>query len=221
MKKIIPLILVAFVGAYPAMANTVVVKDGDSLWKISRHYKVDFQEVLDCNKHLDNVHLIYPRMRINMPHGSHGVTTGKENTETPINTPKTPDNAISAQANEIILLVNKERKKHNLSDLTLSAELSNVANIKAQDMADNNYFSHDSPTYGSPFDMMKQFGITYKSAGENIAAGQQTAEAVMQSWLNSSGHRANILNPNFTELGVGYDKGGTYGTYWVQEFIGK
>ena len=88
-------------------------------------------------------------------------------------------------------------------------------------MAVNRYFSHQSPTYGSPFDMLKKFGVSYRSAGENIAAGQRTPQEVMNAWMNSSGHRANILNKNYTELGVGYYKGGSYGHYWVQTFVGK
>ena len=88
------------------------------------------------------------------------------------------------------------------------------------DMRDKKYFSHTSPTYGSPFDMMKNFGISYRSAAENIAAGQTTPQAVVQAWMNSSGHRANILSTN-TCIGVGYAKGGSYGYYWVQMFISK
>ena len=86
-------------------------------------------------------------------------------------------------------------------------------------MKDKGYFSHTSPTYGSPFDMMKNFGISYSYAGENIAKGQRSPQQVMNGWMNSSGHRANILSANFTEIGVGYtvDQNGT--TYWTQMFI--
>ncbi|MDF2592072.1 MAG: sporulation protein, partial [Clostridia bacterium] len=77
---------------------------------------------------------------------------------------------------------------------------------------------HTSPTYGSPFDMMKQFGITYKTAGENIAMGQRTPEEVVKAWMNSPGHRANILKSSFTHIGVGYVANGSY---WTQMFIGK
>lgn len=126
---------------------------------------------------------------------------------------------ISAEANEVIRLVNVERTKNGLSPLKANAELSKVATTKAQDMINNNYFDHTSPTYGSPFDMMSKFGISYTAAGENIAYGQKDAAEVMNSWMNSSGHRANILNSNFTEIGVGMakDKNGT--PYWVQMFI--
>ena len=124
------------------------------------------------------------------------------------------------QANKVLNLVNQERTKAGLSRLTLNSELSSVAQMKAEDMAKNRYFSHNSPTYGSAFDMMKDYGISYMTAGENIAKGQKSAEAVMNAWMNSQGHRANILRDRYTELGVGYavDENGT--TYWVQMFIG-
>lgn len=126
---------------------------------------------------------------------------------------------ISNEANEVIKLVNIERSKNGLAPIKVNAELSKVATTKAQDMIDKNYFNHTSPTYGTPFDMMKKFNINYTAAGENIAYGQKTPTIVMNGWMNSSGHRANILNSNFTEIGVGVvkDKNGT--PYWVQMFI--
>ncbi|MCG8482455.1 MAG: CAP domain-containing protein [Clostridia bacterium] len=120
---------------------------------------------------------------------------------------------------QVIDLVNQERAKAGLSPLKENTELANVAEVKAEDMRDNNYFSHTSPVYGSPFDMMKQFGIKYSYAGENIAKGQRSPEQVMNGWMNSEGHRANILNSNFTEIGVGYVTDSNGGTYWVQMFI--
>ncbi|HEY4552384.1 MAG TPA: CAP domain-containing protein, partial [Bacillaceae bacterium] len=105
-----------------------------------------------------------------------------------------------------------------LAPLKVDLELSKVAREKSRDMSVNKYFDHNSPTYGSPFDMMKKFGITYRSAGENIAYGQRTPEEVVKAWMNSSGHRANILNSSFTHIGVGYV---AEGNYWTQQFIGK
>lgn len=87
-------------------------------------------------------------------------------------------------------------------------------------MAKLNYFDHTSPTYGSPFDMMKQFGISYRTAGENIAMGQTSPQQVMQGWMNSSGHRANILNSSFTQIGVGIAKNAKGQYIWTQQFIG-
>lgn len=135
--------------------------------------------------------------------------------------PEVSDTEEPTVAEQVLALVNAERAKHGLNALTLSKEVTRVAVIKAEDMAESAYFDHTSPTYGTPFEMLSDFGISYKSAGENIAAGQQTPEDVMNSWMNSEGHRANILNASYTELGVGIAYGGSYGIYWVQMFIGK
>lgn len=87
-------------------------------------------------------------------------------------------------------------------------------------MVNNNYFSHQSPTYGSPFEMLNKFNISYKTAGENIA-GNSSNTAAVTAWMNSSGHRANILNSNFNYTGIGVIKGSKYGKIYVQMFIGK
>ncbi|MCM3030615.1 MULTISPECIES: CAP domain-containing protein [unclassified Niallia] len=126
--------------------------------------------------------------------------------------------SVSAFEKEVVELTNAERAKQGLPALTLDTELSKVARAKSEDMSKNNYFDHTSPTYGSPFDMMKQFGVSYKAAGENIAKGQTTPEQVVKAWMNSEGHRANILSSNFTHIGVGYVADGNY---WTQQFIGK
>jgi len=131
------------------------------------------------------------------------------------------DNGAAGEAvpGQILRLVNEERAEAGLASLTLSDELSRAARAKAEDMAKNGYFSHTSPTYGSPFDQMHSFGITFSAAAENIAKGYPDADSVMTGWMNSEGHRANILNSSFTHLGVGYavDEHGT--AYWVQMFL--
>lgn len=126
---------------------------------------------------------------------------------------------IGAYEQQVADLVNKERAAAGLPALKVNTKLAGVAEKKAEDLRDKNYFSHTSPTYGSPFDMMKQFGISYQSAGENIAKGQKTPDTVMNGWMNSEGHRANILNSSYTEIGVGYVTDSNGGTYWVQMFI--
>ncbi|WP_242142469.1 MULTISPECIES: CAP domain-containing protein [unclassified Bacillus cereus group] len=126
--------------------------------------------------------------------------------------------SLSEFEQRVVELTNAERTKQGLSALQVDNELSKVARAKSEDMQKNNYFDHNSPTYGSPFDMMKRFGISYKSAGENIAQGQRTPEEVVQAWMNSEGHRANILNSNFTHIGVGHIENGNY---WTQQFITK
>ncbi len=128
------------------------------------------------------------------------------------------DYEVSAYEQEVLELTNAEREKQGLKPLTLDTELSKVARIKSEDMQKNNYFSHTSPTYGSPFDMMKQFGISYRAAAENIAMGQRTPEEVVNAWMNSDGHRKNILSSSYTHIGIGYVENGNY---WTQMFIGK
>jgi uncharacterized YkwD family protein len=130
-------------------------------------------------------------------------------------TPQQPGDA-SQVAQQVLDLVNQERSKAGLSALSMNSSLSKMATDKAVDMINNNYFDHQSPTYGSPFDMMKTYGITYNAAGENIAKGQTSASEVMSQWMNSPGHRANILNGNYNQIGIGY-----YNSAWVQEFIGQ
>jgi len=146
-------------------------------------------------------------------------TTEKEYTDTTNTNTNTNTNTTSASSieMEVVNIVNSERQKAGLAPLQYSSELSNVARAKSQDMASKNYFSHTSPTYGDPFSMMKSFGIKYKTAGENIAKGYSSAQSVMKGWMNSSGHKANILNPSFGKIGVGYvNINGT--TYWTQMF---
>ncbi|OLS39184.1 SCP-like extracellular protein [Bacillus sp. MRMR6] len=119
---------------------------------------------------------------------------------------------------QVIDLTNAERSKNGLPALKADAQLNGVAQKKSVDMQQNNYFSHTSPTYGSPFDMMRDMGVSYKTAGENIAQGQRTPQEVVKAWMNSEGHKKNILSKNFTHIGVGYDK---TGHHWTQMFIGK
>lgn len=222
MKKTL-IILAAFTilatgTATSASAQHCDVQRGDSMWKIAQRYNVLFKDVLILNKHFKNQHMIHPKDEVELPDGSTGTSTndaGSGDSE-----PQRSDGeSESSQAVEILNLVNQERAKAGVPALTLSKKLTSIANTKAKDMADKNYFSHNSPTYGPPFDMLKQFGVSYSYAGENIAAGQKTAKEVMNSWMNSSGHRQNILNKNYTQLGVGYTSGGQYGSEWVQLFI--
>lgn len=203
-----------------AASNVYTVQKGDSLWTISQKYNVSFQEIVKLNN-LKNPNLIYPNQKIKLPAGSTGTSTNNNSAYDKIengnNTSTEQGNLTQAEA--VLKIVNQERAKQGLKSLTLSSKLTSIATEKSKDMAVKKYFSHTSPTYGSPFEMLQHFGISYKFAGENIAAGQRSAEEVMKAWMNSSGHRANILNSNYTELGVGYYKGGSYGAYWTQLFI--
>lgn len=177
--------------------ETYTVKPGDTLWKISAKYQIGVNEIIATNPQLKNPSLIYPGQKIKIP-----LMIG-----------------IKPMEKQVIELVNQERVKKGLRPLKPNWELSRVARFKSDDMRDRNYFSHQSPTYGSPFEMMRAFRIPYSAAGENIAAGQTSAWQVMQSWMSSPGHRQNILNAGFTEIGVGYSSGGSYRHYWTQMFI--
>ena len=129
-----------------------------------------------------------------------------------------PNASVSAIEKEVLDLTNAERQKAGLAPLQTDSNLMNSARQKSTDMATNKYFSHTSPTHGSPFDQMKANGVSYKSAAENIAMGQRTAEEVVKGWMESPGHKENILTPDFTHIGIGYDENGNY---WTQQFIKK
>ena len=148
-----------------------------------------------------------------------GTSNQKTSTNTNNNT-STTSTKMTNDEKEVFDLINKQRTQNGLSSLKENSELQRVARIKAQDMVNNNYFSHTSPTYGSPFDMIKSFKISYNTAGENIAGNSSNSSAVT-AWMNSPGHRANILNGSFNQTGIGVVTGSKYGKIYVQMFIGK
>ena len=188
------LMLSAFAFSASAASHTVVA--GDTMWKIAVKYKVGTSEIITANPQIKNPNLIYPGQILNVP---------------------LIDSSVTSFESEVVRLVNDIRRQNGLSPLTQDWELSRVARYKSQDMRDKGYFSHTSPTYGSPFQMIRAFGLSYRTAGENIARGYSTPQAVVNGWMNSSGHRANILNASFTKIGVGYVANGHY---WTQMFIG-
>lgn len=199
MKKLISLSVAAITVmamSVSALAATHTVVRGDTMWKIASRYKVGTSEIISANPQIKNPDLIYPGNVLTIPSLSDSVRTYEQ---------------------EVVRLVNVERAKAGLPALTEDWQLSRVARYKSQDMRDKGYFSHQSPTYGSPYDMMRAFGISYRAAGENIAMGQRTPAAVVNAWMNSSGHRANILSKSFTKIGVGYVASGNY---WTQMFTG-
>ena len=153
------------------------------------------------------IKLIYPKTSSSSG-GSTSETTTKNNGD------------LTSDELEVFNLINAKRTANGLSPLNIDNELQNVARVKAKDMVDNNYFSHNSPTYGTPFNMMKNFGITYKTAGENIA-GNSSNQGAVEAWMNSEGHRANILNSSYNYTGVAVVKSTKYGKIYVQMFIGK
>lgn len=134
--------------------------------------------------------------------------------------PAAPAADLTADEELMLNLVNQERSRNGLAPLQVEPALVQTARKKAQDMIENNYFGHLSPTYGSPFEMMQEAGVKYRYAGENLAGAPSVAQA-HQALMASPGHRANILNPQFTHIGIGIVDGGPYGQMFVQHFIGK
>ncbi len=201
MRKVLAMIIAALVlliGVQTALAAVkYTVIRGDSMWKIAVKYKVGLSEIIAANPQIKNPALIYPGQVLTIP---------------------TTDTGITSYEQRVIDLTNQKRTANGLPALKANWELSRVARYKSQDMHDKHYFSHTSPTYGDPFAMIRNFGISFRSAGENIAYGQATPEAVVQAWWNSPGHKANILNASFSEIGVGYVADGHY---WTQMFIGR
>lgn len=122
---------------------------------------------------------------------------------------------------QVLELVNEEREKQNIAPLKWNDDLANLARAHSEDMVERNFFGHINPDGQDAFERMKIYGIDYSYAAENIASGQMTAKAAVNSWMTSEGHRENILNPNLTELGVGTARGGEHGFYWTQCFRGK
>ena len=149
-----------------------------------------------------------------------GSVSNSSNTSNNQNNTNTTSSQMNADEQEVFNLINQQRTDNGLSALKNDDEVQRVARIKAQDMVNNGYFSHQSPTYGSPFDMLKSFGITYKSAGENIAGNSSNSGAVA-AWMNSSGHKANILSSSYNYTGIGVVSSPKYGKMYVQMFIGK
>ena len=201
MKKIRTLILTAalsgalLVPAGAADLSHTVVRS-DTMWKLAVTYQVGTSEIIQANPQVSNPDLIYPGQVLAIPE---------------------VDAKVLQYEAEVIRLVNDIRKQNGLSPLTANWELSRVARYKSQDMVDNRYFAHNSPTYGTPFEMMRAFGLSFRTAGENIAYGYATPQKVVDGWMNSSGHRANILNASYKQIGVGYV---AKGKYWAQMVMG-
>ena len=180
-----------------ASPKTHIVSSGDTMWKIAQKYEISLSELIKANPHIKNPFFIKKGYKINIPEAT----------------------SLSTLEDEVIRLVNAERDMYGLPALAKNWEASRIARIKSQDMIDSKYFSHDSPTYGSPFNMMENFGLRFSAAAENIAMGQKSAAEVVKTWMDSPGHRANILSRTVTQIGVGAAKAANGTTYWTQMFI--
>lgn len=200
-KKVLSCFLIAAILVLPigalAQSGVHTVVRGDTMWKIAVRYQIGVSELIQANPQIKNANLIYPGQKINIPS---------------IDDVKTLEQ-------QVINLVNQQRANYGLPALKGNWELCRVARYKSQDMINKGYFAHQSPTYGSPFNMMENFGIKFSAAGENIAYGQRTPQEVMNSWMNSTGHRNNILGRSFNQIGVGVAKAANGTFYWTQMFM--
>ncbi len=206
--KYIMIVLSIMIFLMPAIALAesapYTVKGGDTLYGIARHNGITVNDLLKANPGMNLKTPLKTGTKINVP------TAGAKAPATSVNA--------STFEKQVVDLVNKERTSRGLVPLTQNDAIGKAARAKSTDMRDKGYFSHTSPTYGSPFEMLTKFGVKYRAAGENIAKGQKTPSEVVAGWMNSPGHRANILNPSFSQIGVGYasDKNGV--PYWTQLF---
>ncbi len=209
MKKTFKLCILALVAAAallpplalspPAYAaeTTYTVQRGDSLWTIAVRYEIGLSELIKANPHIKDPALIYAGQKVKIPEAA----------------------PLKAIEDEVVRLVNQQRAAAGLTQLTNNWQASRVARIKSQDMIDSKYFAHISPTYGSPFKMLESFGLRFSAAAENIAMGQRSAQEVMNSWLNSPGHKANIFSKSVTHIGVGVAKASNGTLYFTQLFL--
>lgn len=182
---------------YAYASAVYTVKAGDSMWKIAVKYEIGLQELITANPQIKNPAYIYVGQKITIPEAS----------------------PLKSIEDEILRLINIERSKNGLQTLSSNWQAARVARIKSQDMIDKGYFAHQSPTYGSPFKMMEDFGLRFSAAAENIAYGQRTAQEVVTAWMNSPGHRANILSRSYTQTGIGVAKKANGTLYFTQVFL--
>ena len=241
-KKIIVLSLTAALAlsstsAFAATANCTRVNNKQILNNMMKNYESKFSNAnnqcdISINDKEVNSNSIDWKTVLKQYYSAEKITTPSVPVEkpstspeagAPVEKPNTDNNESVSSSNlsyeqKVVELVNVERQKAGLSALRMDSSVSNVARAKSKDMAVNNYFAHQSPTYGSAGDMLKKFGITWSSWGENIASGQRTPEIVVNAWMNSPGHRANILSSNFSKIGVGYVTNSNGTPYWTQIF---
>ncbi len=182
-------------GAFAPTTYKVVA--GDTLWKIAVKYEIGLSELAAANPQIKNLALIYVGQQIYIPEAA----------------------PLQSMEQEVLTLVNRQRANNGLQMLSYNWQAARVARIKSQDMINNRYFSHQSPVYGSPFKMLEDFGLRFSAAAENIAKGQRSATEVMNSWMNSPGHRANILSRSVTQIGVGIAKDANGTMVFTQIFL--
>lgn len=187
---------------------TYIVRQGDTLFLLAQRFGTTVTAIQNANN--ISGHIIFINQRLQIP------SSGAQ----PQPQPQPQPSKQQQMEQEMLNLINQERTSRGLRPLTMDQDIVKVARLKSQDMIDNRYFAHNSPVYGSPFDMMRRFGITFRAAGENLAGAQSVSRA-HTNLMNSPGHRANILNTSFTHIGIGIVEGGPYGIMFTQMFVGR
>lgn len=205
-----------------------VLRSGDTVWvlgQIGEWYAV-YDEKTGClgtvsSNYIflkdpnEDTQILFGKDEVKQP-GKEDSNPGSEDEDEPV----IKKMKLSKDEEAMLKLVNDERKKQGLNALEVNETLMETARAKANDMVENNYFAHQSPKYGSPFDMMKDHNLEFRSAGENIA-GNKTVEGAFKAWMKKEGNKSNILNPDYKYIGIGICKSDRYGKVFVQQFIGN
>lgn len=160
--------------------------------------------------------------KIGTVHQKYITPTSEEKTATTnAETVEEPSNLnLTQEESELLSLINNERNKNNLPNFEIDEKLQNVARLKAKDLVENSYFSHTSPNLGTPFEMLKDNGISYKTASENIA-GNSSISGALESWLKSDNHKKNILSNDYNYTGISVVDSIAYGKIIVELFVGR
>lgn len=183
-------------------SNIYIVKSGDTLWRISNKFHIDLSTLLEKNAQLSNPDLIYPGDKLIIPHQKSSLK-------------------LTEIEESMLKLMNRQRMERGLNPLKLDPVLSLAAKKKSEDMRNYEYVAHRSPNYGEPNEMLKGLNIPFNTVKENIGAGHQTADEVVQAWQSSPIHRENYLYRNATHIGIGYSEGGPHGFYWTVFIISR
>lgn len=206
-----------------------ILKGGDVVWvlgQIGEWYAV-YDEKTGCLGTVNSNYIL-----LSEPGQDKQILAGEEDVRQPTGEQPGGDNTededepvlkkmkLSKDEQTLLKLVNEERERNKLPALQVNETLMETARLKANDMVENNYFAHQSPVYGSPFDMMKKYNLEFRSAGENIA-GNKTVEGAFKAWMKKEGNKSNILNPDYKYIGIGICKSDRYGKVFVQQFIGN
>lgn len=200
--RIITLFLFSFLPlSLEVGAATYKIQKGDTLWDLSKQFQVSFKILLIDNPHLGNPNVIFPGETIYIP-DQNGMAQKEE-------------------INQLLSLINKERKRASLHPLKWDEELTIVAERKSLDMMKFQYVAHNSPTFGNPTVMLEHFHIPFDKVYENIGAGQPSFKEVFRVWNSSPVFKENFMRVNVTHTGIGYVKGGFHGHYWTQLIVEK